>query len=671
MTHRLTHVCVFPNRAKLTHEVDVGTSGAALEGLSPFVDDASITARVLSGDGEVREIRVERYLAARAKDTAEAQEKLRQEQARLERELAHARQELDSLGALVSEAQSTNIAPGESFVRPSSKALLGAQNVLAEFVTTQSTAVLLEIEAREQRLEAIEKALVAARDTPGGFRWAKRVHLSTSESCRIALSYVTLGASWRPSYQVFFDTEKKRVCVQMIAAIAQQTAFDWEGVPVRVSTAADTRITPLPKWKALRIGKAQGSVDSDFRPPPPNPGALYGDYDQATQAQAARRQASRGFAQKKAVASYGGRPGGFAMPSEAAALEVTAREATMDSMAAFDEAIDEEVLMSVRAEPAMASLPNAPVRAKRARSAPRPLPQTGASPPAAAAMLNPMTIARAARETGAVNPGLNDLWLHFELLELAEPADKRRRGRLTFRKNDIDDTLSLAPPPPSTIEPSASGRAAFDLAGQVSLPASGQWRTFVVGSWGAEDAALDHVVVPRKAREVFRTLRFKSPLDGPIFSGPTSIFVDDRLLATSNTEHVPAGGELSLGAGVNEAITVTRDARFEEESAGLFSGSKMLHHRVRIEVHNASDKDEMLRVRDRIPVPFDENTKVEVLLRKVTPAEGRVENETFEKHGEIRWEFKMKPREQRVIELEYTVRIKNGQELVGGNRREP
>jgi uncharacterized protein (TIGR02231 family) len=183
---------------------------------------------------------------------------------------------------------------------------------------------------------------------------------------------------------------------------------------------------------------------------------------------------------------------------------------------------------------------------------------------------------------------------------------------------------------------------------------------------------LSFVTVPRETSDVFRRAEVTSPLDVPLLPGPCDVYTDGSFLLATDLEVVPARGKLSLGLGVDQAIKVARNVWHSEESAGLLGGSLVLKHTIKIEIVNHKPQPVSVEVRERVPVPAEneEDVRVEVLESKPTwsvwepPA-----SEPPLKGGHV-WRVKAQPKVKTELEVSYAVRIPAKLELVGGNRRD-
>lgn len=83
---------------------------------------------------------------------------------------------------------------------------------------------------------------------------AVRVNLAQSATVKIALTYVTFGASWYPIYDARFNSKEQNLALNYSANVAQQTGEDWRNVKLTLSTARPAlggNAPLLTEWKLL------------------------------------------------------------------------------------------------------------------------------------------------------------------------------------------------------------------------------------------------------------------------------------------------------------------------------------------------------------------------------------------------------------------------------------
>jgi hypothetical protein len=187
-------------------------------------------------------------------------------------------------------------------------------------------------------------------------------------------------------------------------------------------------------------------------------------------------------------------------------------------------------------------------------------------------------------------------------------------------------------------------------------------------------AGLRHVAVPRESTDVFRVARFENPLPGPLLPGPADVSFGDEFLVTTDVAATPAGAAVTLGLGVDQAVKVSRNTHFREETKGLTRGSLALAHQIAIGVQSHAPHPIQLEVRERVPTTQKDEKEIEVELGEVTPDwqpwEPEAEAGGTPLKGGHRWLVSLAAGEKKELRAAYRVRISSKHELVGGNRRE-
>ncbi len=213
----------------------------------------------------------------------------------------------------------------------------------------------------------------------------------------------------------------------------------------------------------------------------------------------------------------------------------------------------------------------------------------------------------------------------------------------------------------------------FDYAYAATLPADvpsdGGTHTLALMEAKGE-AEATYVCVPRESTDVFRQVVFHNPLEAPLLEGPLDVMVGEDYLLTSRTHNTPAKGELQLGLGVEQAIKVARNVRFEEETTGLVRGKLCLEHEIEVDLTSHLEKEVTVEIRERLPVAVENDDDVDVEEGKVTPPWEVFEQKVRPVKAGRCWKVKLAPAQKTVLKATYLIRIPKGHELVGGNRRE-
>ena len=132
-------------------------------------------------------------------------------------------------------------------------------------------------------------------------------------------------------------------------------------------------------------------------------------------------------------------------------------------------------------------------------------------------------------------------------------------------------------------------------------------------------------------------------------------------LLTGTLRHTPGRGRIKLGLGVEQAIKVARNVRFEEDKAGLLGGTLELEHHVEVTLANHLDKAASIEVRDRIPVPMDkDDDDISVVEGNVEPPWEEWEPDERPLRGGRRWMVEVPAGAERVLRAAWTAKIPKG-----------
>ena len=567
--------------------------------------------------------------------------------------------------------------------------------------------------ASEERKELEEQKRLAttARQTrPDELRKGIDLTLERGRG-ELFVEYAVPGARWAPSYVLRFDGQLSSVQLQMRAHVAQRTGEDWSDVALRLSTAKLHRWTDLPELASVRIGRRQPSLAKrGWRVPPQGADALYADYDRVfgagtgpdTDRPPAPEVAANSTAMLSAPVAMAGPPGppgisggppmvGSPPPAMAPAPPMQAQAMEADAMVRRSKG---------GALPGAAPRPvRAQMKHRRSRSA------AGSAPAPLSAMSAPNDLAFGERLESGLGAGPNraeldpaERLLAYGRLRMGAPSSPTR-GQLQLVRRDVlyvellreegrvlagraaaDLTKLLRraaqhthtdPLPAQCIPPHTEDGFdyAFDAAFRVDIPSDGSFHA--LSAQEQSTAAKGHyLVVPRETTDVFRFVSFANPLDGPVLRGPADVYVDGRYLLTREMQVAAPRGELEFGLGVEEAIKVARNTRFEEKSAGLMSRSLELVHELTIEIANRLTADAQVEVRERIPVSRKDDDDVEVHEERVSPSWEPWSPKDRELRGGRRWLVRVSAGGESRLQATYVVRISAKKELVGGNRRE-
>lgn len=218
---------------------------------------------------------------------------------------------------------------------------------------------------------------------------------------------------------------------------------------------------------------------------------------------------------------------------------------------------------------------------------------------------------------------------------------------------------------------SSSFDHAYEADGIVDVAADGGWHSVPLGDRHAA-ASMRYVAVPREELAVYRVAALTNPLRAPMLTGPAEVYVGGEYVLTTTLPDVPAHGEFTLGLGVEQAIKIARNARYNEvrDGKGVVAMVELVHD-VEIDIVNHLQRQIEIEVRERVPVPAPQ-AEVQVEERDVAPAweawDQMERGELIE--GGRRWQIVVEPGAQQALKARYVLRLFSNAEIQGGNRRE-
>lgn len=584
-----------------------------------------------------------------------------------------------------------------------------------------------ELELRRRRVQELSSA--RSVDRARLFRAALLTlsgPVAANAEVRLVLEYAVAGARWVPTYDLRLPRTLEEGTLRMRAAVIQRTGEDWKGVRLSVSTASLERRAEVPELKSLRIGRSQPvPARSGWREPAPGLDELFAGYDAMKRPSplampeplpaapmdeldadddALEGEAFFEESLKEQSSSFGGAPGGPPMAPPSVSRPAPPPMSAPKAAA--------PVLGGVRPPAARnRSSGGDPIsRTYRRESSGRGgggmskkrMAEEESLDGAPMADLASMDLSDdegggESRRTVGLEPA--DSLFDYDSLTLAPPGSPAVRGRLTPRPALITQamlsvtTLSLqlevvrleaqafitaesvntVPPPTWAVAPRDSARhfdARFDAEAVADVPADGAWHTVPMLTVPLEFRA-EYVCVPSVEPRVFRTVRLDNRTPHPLLAGPVDVTLGDEFLLTSPLPTLGPGETQRLGLGVEEALQVARNTRFEEAAGGMFGNNTVLTHHVSVEVANHLSRPATLAISERIgAVPESqkdlkvEEAEVVPPWQKPTPLPGEDAVE-----GERVWRLSVPAGEKRSMKATWVVKLPGNKMLHGGNRR--
>ncbi len=165
------------------------------------------------------------------------------------------------------------------------------------------------------------------------------------------------------------------------------------------------------------------------------------------------------------------------------------------------------------------------------------------------------------------------------------------------------------------------------------------------------------LAVPKLSPYVYLTSEIVNKGSYPLLPGKVAIFSGPTYTGSSYLKKVAVGETFDLSFGIDDSVTVKREALKQHEQAGLF-GKNRMSYRYRIDVANLRNEVQDLEVMEQLPVAAD--TEINVAL----DAEGQKPAQV-KQDGTLVWKLALSPREKREVKYGITVEYPKERQING------
>lgn len=471
----------------------------------------------------------------------------------------------------------------------------------------------------------------------------------------LEVSYRIPGARWVPTYTLDLDRNLQGGRFAMRAMVAQATGEDWNDVSIALSTAPSARIVDLPELHALRLGTVQPPPQTGWRPLPADLDSLFPHQP----------------------------------PPPPPEVEPEPQVENFGAGGAPERAVKRKVASALPAPmppPSMAGPPGAPMPSRAAPMMARSL-VGGSSADTAPPVQKP--------RPGALQAG-NEQLDYANLRVHGSEAGRGRQGRLYaldaaagFRDRElppdawarwsnalsrlVDGTHELLARPLPTHQvvpgPVDGADARFDAEGSVSIPSDSRFHTATLFTEPAT-AKVTYRAVPRADPRVFRQVEARTTRTGALPPGPLEASIAGALEIVAPFGGSTGADAVRFGLGAEDNITIVRNVRYDEQSAGLLGGSRRFSTHIEVEAASALDRAVRIELLERIPVPVESDSPAFQITEASPPSEpyeGEPGAAVLE-GGRRQW-MQLEPGGTAKARLSYAVTLSNKEELAGGDRR--
>jgi len=248
-----------------------------------------------------------------------------------------------------------------------------------------------------------------------------------------------------------------------------------------------------------------------------------------------------------------------------------------------------------------------------------------------------------------------------ELDEIVVTGARSGKSRRYTPMRSSASSSAPAAPPKVTAEVFATDFVAdYRIPGRVSVASDREARLYPIG-----DDELDVELVARANMAVAPTAYLEAKLtyqgEVPIDSGKVQLYRDDAFIGVAGLPLVLPGDEVRLPFGIDERVRIkVRDEREESGDRGVLSKQQLDQRKRRFEVTSFHAITLPIEILDRVPVPRNEDVRVEVLEGATPPTQKDVNG----LQGVYLWRLAGTPQKTETIRHYYSIRFPKDLELV-------
>lgn len=131
------------------------------------------------------------------------------------------------------------------------------------------------------------------------------------------------------------------------------------------------------------------------------------------------------------------------------------------------------------------------------------------------------------------------------------------------------------------------------------------------------------VAIPNLSPYVFQAVALNNPAAYPLMEGTVHVFRGATFVGNEQLVYRAPGEPIELSLGIDEEVALERkDLLQQQREAGLFSGDQSIAHAYRTILHNRSNSNVVVEIREQVPVSKSADIKVRIENDKTTVGYG-------------------------------------------------
>ncbi|CAL1546814.1 unnamed protein product [Lymnaea stagnalis] len=168
---------------------------------------------------------------------------------------------------------------------------------------------------------------------------------------------------------------------------------------------------------------------------------------------------------------------------------------------------------------------------------------------------------------------------------------------------------------------------------------------------------LNYLTVPKIVPHAFLQAKVTNTSQYTLLPGRTNIFLDNSFVAKAEIKAVAPKEEFECSLGVDPSVRVEYKPLVKvNSSSGIISKSQIITHEQAIEIKNLHDYLVKVQVRDNLPRSLDEKIKVNLILPNIDVKHPeKSEKVRLTKGNNVEWDLELKGLEKTEVVLKYSV----------------
>lgn len=202
------------------------------------------------------------------------------------------------------------------------------------------------------------------------------------------------------------------------------------------------------------------------------------------------------------------------------------------------------------------------------------------------------------------------------------------------------------------------GVITFRIPRQMEIPSDGSKHGAIV-AMEELPVSPQFLAVPKLSPFVYLTSEVTNRAAFPLLPGKVALFSGSTYTGSSYLKKVAVGETFNLSFGIDDGISIKREASKQHEEAGIF-GKNSMSYRYRIHISNLKKENRTLILHDQLPLAGDSEIKVTLDEPSIKPDETKND-------GTVVWKLPLKGEEKREITFGITVEYPKDRRISGLN----